>query len=91
MLAFSGPQGLSRSVRLSLILACANLGISFALVVPVGASGPLWASAAVTLAATGYWMLMWVRHPDWLGQVHHPREETAQDLTPAREDPRGTD
>lgn len=74
-LAFMGPQGLSRSVKLNLLLMVANVGISLVLVRVLGPAGPLWASAAAGLAASGYWLLMWHQHPEWLGEVH-PRGES---------------
>ena len=74
-LAFSGPKGLRRSVRLNLVLVVVNVALSLALVRIVGAAGPLWASAVAGILAAGYWMGVWRRHPDWLGDVHQPRSD----------------
>lgn len=75
-LAFSGPRGLRRSVRLNVVLVVGNVALSFALVNVVGPSGPLWASALAGLSASGYWLVMWRRHPEWLTEVHAPRSPT---------------
>ena len=75
-LAFSGPRGLARSVRLNVVLVIANVALSFWLVHPLGPSGPLWASAVTGVAASAFWLLMWRRHPDWLGEVHIPGQQT---------------
>lgn len=68
--AFSGPRGLRRSVRLNAALVVVNVGLSLLLVGVTGPSGPLWGSAIAGLGAAGYWLLMWHRHPEWLGEVH---------------------
>lgn len=69
-LAFSGPKGLARTVELNLVLMVGNVALSLVLVRVVGASGPLWASAVAALAGGSYWLVIWKRHPDWLGEVH---------------------
>ncbi|CAN5632180.1 hypothetical protein BH10ACT10_BH10ACT10_02950 [soil metagenome] len=69
-LAFSGPSGLARSVALNIGLVVLNISLSFWLVNLWGPSGPLWASAFAGLCAFGFWLLMWRRHPDWLGEPH---------------------
>jgi hypothetical protein len=61
---------------LNVVLVVANVGLSFWLVHPLGPSGPLWASAVTGVAASAYWLLMWRRHPDWLGEVHVPEQQT---------------
>lgn len=75
-LAFTGPKGLRRSVRLNLVLVILNVGLSLALVRAVGAAGPLWASGVAGLVAAGHWAVVWRRHPGWLAEVHQqPRSE----------------
>ena len=69
-LAFSGPRGMRRSVRLNVVLVVGNVALSFALVNVVGPSGPLWASALAGLSASLYWLVVWRRHPEWLAEVH---------------------
>jgi O-antigen/teichoic acid export membrane protein len=69
-LAFSGPSGLARSVRLNGVLVVVNVALSFWLVHAWGPSGPLWASAFAGFGAVLFWLLTWRRHPDWLGEVH---------------------
>jgi O-antigen/teichoic acid export membrane protein len=69
-LAFSGPSGLRRSVRLNVVLVTVNVALSLVLVRTVGPAGPLWASALAGLGAAGFWLAMWRRHPEWLGEVH---------------------
>lgn len=70
MVAFSGPSGLKRSAKVSLWSAVANLSLSLWWVGPLGPSGPLWASAAVTLTVTLHWLLMWRIRPAWLSEIH---------------------
>jgi O-antigen/teichoic acid export membrane protein len=69
-LAFSGPRGLRRSVRLNVALVTGNVAVSLVLVRAIGPSGPLWASALAGLCAATFWLATWRRHPDWLGEVH---------------------
>lgn len=78
LLAFSGPQGLARAVRLSVVQATGNVGLSLVLVNHLGPSGPLWASAAAGLAGTTYFFVMWARHPEWLGETHDVSPSNAQ-------------
>ncbi|RYU13351.1 hypothetical protein [Nocardioides iriomotensis] len=80
-LAFSGPRGLRRSVRLNIVLVVLNVSISLVLVRITGASGPLWASAFAGLCGAGYWLLMWRRHPAWLGEVHARSGQSDADRT----------
>ena len=88
-LAFSGPSGLRRSVRLNLVLVVVNVVLSFWLVHLWGPSGPLWASAFAGLGACCFWVLMWQRHPRWLGELHGPRSTKDADSPGRRE--AGTD
>ena len=69
-LALSGPSGLSWSVRLNVVLTIANVSTSIVLVRVIGVSGPLWASAAAGLVGFGALIGAWVRHPEWLSEVH---------------------
>lgn len=69
-LAFSGPRGLRRSLRLNVVLVVGNVSASLVLVRVIGASGPLWASAVAGLVAASHWLVVWRRHPDWLGETH---------------------
>lgn len=69
-LAFAGPSGLSWTVRLNVILTVGNLTATFLLVHAVGTSGPLWASAAAGLVGFVALIGAWVRHPEWLREVH---------------------
>jgi hypothetical protein len=69
-LAFAGPSGLSWAVRLNVVLTVGNLTATFILVHAVGTSGPLWASAAAGLVGFTALIGAWVRHPDWLREVH---------------------
>ena len=69
-LAFSGPTGIARSVRLNATLAVVNIAASIVLVRGYGPSGPIWASVATGCVAIGYWLVAWWRHPEWLGEAH---------------------
>lgn len=71
-LAFAGPRGLARSVRLNAVLVVGNVGLSLVLVQVkmLGPAGPLWASALAGLGAAFFWLVMWWRHPEWLDEVH---------------------
>jgi hypothetical protein len=75
-LAFAGPSGLSWAVRLNVVLTIGNVTATFALVSAIGTSGPLWASAAAGLVGFGFLIGAWIRHPEWLREVHgaHDRE-----------------
>jgi O-antigen/teichoic acid export membrane protein len=69
-LAMSGPSALSWSVRLNVMLTVANVSASLVLVDVIGVSGPLWASAAAGLVGFAALIGAWVRHPEWLSEVH---------------------
>ena len=76
-LAFAGPRGLARSVRLNAVLVVGNVGLSLLLVGVLGPAGPLWASALAGLGAALFWLVMWRRHPDWLDEVHAQTERSS--------------
>ena len=71
-LAFSSPRALRVSVALNCVLAVFNIALSFWLAPRIGPAGPLWASALSTWIAATFWVLMWVRRPALLTEVHNP-------------------
>ena len=79
-LAFSGPSGLARSVRLNAALTVSNVFASLVLVRVIGPAGPLWASAGAALVAVVFWLLVWRQHPEYLAERHIARAARSGDF-----------